>query len=82
VDSGRAHVAKDRDKLEQMLKGQFEGGTINQREIITTLVEYDAAYAAKMMARYTLVSIIISSISAMASAAAAYFAYAALHVPH
>jgi hypothetical protein len=75
-------VTKERDRLEQMLKNQFDGGTVSQRDMITTLVQYDAAYATKVMARYTLASTIVAMISAISSAAAAYFAYAALHLPH
>jgi hypothetical protein len=65
-----------------MLKKQFDAGNANKLELITTLVQYDAAYATKVMARYTLASTIIAAISATASASAAYFAYAALHVSH
>jgi hypothetical protein len=75
-------MTKEREQLEAVLKGQFESGTANRLELITTLVQYDAAHATKVMARYTLASIIVATISALSSAAAAYFAYAALHVPH
>jgi hypothetical protein len=75
-------MTKERDQLEAMLKKQFEGGTANRLDLITTLVQYDAAYATKVMARYALASTIIGAVSAIASASAAYFAYAALHVPH
>jgi hypothetical protein len=75
-------VTKERDRLEEMLKRQFEGGTATQEESITTLVQYDAAYATKVMARYTFVSTIAAMISAISSATAVYFAYAALHLHH
>ena len=73
-------MTSQRDRLEQMLKNQLEAGTASQRDMITTLIQYDAAYATKVMARYTLASTIVAMISAISSAAAAYFAYAALHV--
>jgi hypothetical protein len=73
---------KERDELAAMLKNQFDGGTVGHGELITTLVQYDAAHATKVIARYTLASTIIAAISATSSAAAAYFAYAALHVSH
>jgi hypothetical protein len=75
-------LTKERDELEAMLHNQFRGGTASKGEMITTLVQYDAAYATKVIARYTLASTIIAAVSATASAAAAYFAYAALHTPH
>jgi hypothetical protein len=42
----------------------------------------EANVTAMKNAKYMLWSVIIASISAMSSAAAAYFAYAALHVSH
>jgi hypothetical protein len=75
-------VANERERLEQMLKAQLGTGQLTQREMITTLVQYDAAYATKVMARYALASTVVALISATSSAAAAYFAYAALHVSH
>ena len=79
---GEALVTKARNRLEEMLQKQYDAGGISETEMITTLVQYDASYATKVLARYTLASTIIASLSAIASAAAAYFAYAALHVPH
>ena len=38
--------------------------------------------AAERNAKYMLASVIVAAVSATSSAAAAYFAYAALHVPH
>jgi hypothetical protein len=75
-------MTKERDELERLLKNQFSGGTLSQVEMVTTLVQYDAAHAAKVMARYTLASTIVAMVSATSSAAAAYFAYAALHALH
>lgn len=74
-------MTKARDRLEEMLQTQYDGGRISETELITTLVQYDAAHATKVLARYILASTIIASVSAMASAAAAYFAYAAIYIP-
>src|SRR5260370_6189764 len=79
--NGEALVTKAKIRLEEMLQTQYDGGRISETEMITTLVQYDAAYSTKVLARHTLPSTIIASVSAMASAAAAYFAYAALHIP-
>jgi len=75
-------MTKERDRLEELLNGQYAGGTLSTKELITTLVQYDAAHATKVMARYTLASTIIAAISAAASASAAYLSYAALQIAH
>ena len=64
-----------------MLDGQFDGGTLTAVEKIKILVEYDAFVATKKLPLYALLSTIVAAISAIASAAAAYFAYATLHTP-
>jgi hypothetical protein len=75
-------VTKEGDRLERMLKNRFEGGSVPHTDMTTTLIQYDAANATEVMARYTLASTIVAMISSTSSAAAAYFAYAALHLPH
>jgi hypothetical protein len=75
-------MTKERDQLEQMLENQFAGGTLSKTEMITTLIQHDAANATKLMARYTLASTVVAMVSAISSAAAAYFAYATLHASH
>jgi len=75
-------MTKERNQLAEMLDNQFRGGTVSNLERINALAQYDAAQATKIMARYTLASTIVGMISAVSSAAATYFAYATLHVPH
>ena len=75
-------MTNERDELERLLRNQFSGGSLSHVEMVTTLAQYDAAYATKVMARYTLASTIVAMVSATSSAVAAYFAYAALHALH
>jgi len=73
---------RQREELAETYEKLFQCGQITRVDIVKALLEYDATYATIKMARYSLVSTIIAACSALASAAAAYFAYAALHVTH
>ena len=75
-------MSKERDRLVEILDGQIRAGTLSATDRITMLAEYDASSATKRMPVYALLSTIVAAISALASAAAAYFAYAALHISH
>ncbi|HZR76761.1 hypothetical protein [Bradyrhizobium sp.] len=75
-------MTKERDQLAGTLNGQYQSGTASKAEVISALAQYDAAHATKVMARYSLASTIVAAVSAISSAAAAYFAYASLHVVH
>jgi hypothetical protein len=61
-------------------------GEMDRRQLIATIeataAQKAAADAAKSNATYMLWSVIVAAASAFSSAAAAYFAYAALHVSH
>jgi hypothetical protein len=77
-------MTKERDDYKTMLDRMVEGGTLS---VIDTgqnarLAEYDALIATKRLPHYALLSTIVAAISAIASAAAAYFAYAVLHMSH
>jgi len=74
-------VANDRDRLAEILENQFSGGTLSSINKIKMLAEYDALVATKRLPLYALLSTVVAAISVIASAAAAYFAYAALP-PH
>jgi hypothetical protein len=65
-----------------MLERQFQAGEVDERMILQTLAEFDAAEATARLPIYALVSTALAAVSAIASALAAYFAPAALHVPH
>jgi hypothetical protein len=75
-------MSEEREKLAKVLDGQFKGGTLSSVEKIKVLAEYDALVATKRLPFYALLSTIAAAVSAIASAAAAYFAYAALHISH
>jgi hypothetical protein len=82
-DKGRSTMSnRQRDELAETYEKYFQGGQMTRVDIIKALSEYDATYATIRMARYSLLSTIVAAFSATASAAAAYFAYAALHVSH
>jgi hypothetical protein len=75
-------MANDRDQLAEILENQFRGGTLSSINKIKMLAEYDALVATKRLPLYALLSTVVAAISAIASAAAAYFAYASLYFPH
>jgi hypothetical protein len=75
-------MTNERNRLDEILESRFNGGTLSQIDRIKILAEYDALAATKRLPFYALLSTIVAAISAIASAAAAYFAYAALHVSH
>jgi hypothetical protein len=72
-------LSKDRDILAKMLEDKRKVGMVNEQTVLQTLAEFDALEATKRLPMYALLSTIVAAISAIASAAAAYFAYAALH---
>jgi hypothetical protein len=73
---------REREELAKTYENLFQCGEMTRVDIVKALLEYDATYATIRMARYSLLSTIVAAFSAVASAAAAYFAYAALHVTH
>jgi hypothetical protein len=77
-----AQVSKERDDYKRMLEQMFEGGTLSAIDRPKLLADYDAAKATSRMPVYAFISTAIAAISAIASAAAAYFSYASLHIPH
>jgi hypothetical protein len=79
---GKVVVANDRDKFADTLEKMFRGGTLNSIDKMKLLTEYDALVATKRLPLYALLSTVVAAVSAIASAAAAYFAYASLHTPH
>jgi hypothetical protein len=77
-----AVLTNERDDYQDRLENMFRSGTSSSIDKTKLLAEYDAAKATSRMPLYALISTTIAAISAIASAAAAYFAYASLHVPH
>ncbi len=75
-------MSKARNRLAAMLEDQRKSGMVNDQMILEKLAEFDAAEATARLPFYALVSTVMAAISAIASAAAAYFSYAALSVPH
>jgi hypothetical protein len=72
-------MSKSRKRLVALLEDQRKVGMLNEQMILEKLAEYDALEATHRMPLYALLSTIVAALSAMASAAAAYFAYAALN---
>jgi hypothetical protein len=72
-------MSDDRQKYAQTLDKRFEGGTLTTLDVMKAKAEFEALVATKRMPLYSLLSTIAAAISAIASAAAAYFAYLGLH---
>jgi hypothetical protein len=72
-------MSKARKQYAAELEAERGAGMINEQGIRQELAKFDALEATKAMPIYALISTIAAAISA---AAAAYFAYASLHVPH
>lgn len=75
-------MSKARDLFAGQLEADRGAGMVTEQDMRVQLANFDALEATQAMPIYALVSTVAAMISAMASAAAAYFAYAALHVPH
>ena len=72
-------MTKERDAYKAMLDRSLEVGQLSYLDRPKLLAEYDALIATKRLPVYALLSTIVAAVSAIASAAAAYFAYASLH---
>jgi hypothetical protein len=75
-------VSKARKLYAAELESERKVGLVSEQVMRKQLVEFDALEATKVMPLYALISTTVAALSAIASAAAAYFAYAALHVSH
>jgi hypothetical protein len=75
-------LTKERDEFENWLNNMFRGGTLSVVDRTKLLADYDAAKATSKMPVYAMISTAVAAVSAIASAAAAFFAYASLHVRH
>jgi hypothetical protein len=80
-DKGNA-MPSERERLFEILKANQGAGGLTAEQMITKLTEYDALVATKKMPAYALASTVTAAVSAIASAVAAYFSYAALHISH
>jgi hypothetical protein len=74
-------LTKERDDFENKLEAMFRNGQLSVIDRTKLLADYDAARATSKMPLYALISTANAAISAIASAAAAYFADASLHTP-
>jgi hypothetical protein len=70
-------LSKKRKELEARLEAKRKVGMENEETIFDKLAQYDALEATQRMRVYALISTAIAAISVIASAVAAYFAYAA-----
>jgi hypothetical protein len=75
-------LSKERDRLADMLERQLRSGQVGATEILERLAEFDAFEATRRLPIHALISTIFAAVSAIASALAAYFTYAALQIPH
>jgi ABC-type glycerol-3-phosphate transport system permease component len=68
---------KTREEYRQFLENQYNAGTLGLRAMTEALAQYDTAHATIRSTKYMLSSVIVASISAVASAiSAAFSAYA------
>jgi hypothetical protein len=68
-----------REIIVRQLEARGQAGEMPFEEVYKRLAEYDALVATSKLPRYALLSTIVAAISAIASAAAAYFSWVATH---
>jgi hypothetical protein len=68
-------LTDDREEFIRRLIARYNAGELGKDHMLQGIAEFDALAATKRVRLYSLLSTIAAAISAMASAAAAYFAY-------
>ena len=68
-------MTDDREEFIRRLIARYNAGELGKDHMLQGIAEFDALAATRRVRLYSLLSTIAAAISAMASAAAAYFAY-------
>jgi hypothetical protein len=72
-------MTDDLEKYAQFLDSRYKVGEMNSTDLMKANAEFAALVATKRLSFYGLLSTIAAAISALASAAAAIFAYLGVH---
>jgi hypothetical protein len=68
-------LTDDREEFIRRLIARYNAGELGKDHMLQGIAEFDALAATKRVRLYSLLSAIAAAISALASAAAAYFSY-------
>lgn len=68
-------MTDDREEFIRRLIARYNAGELGKDHMLQGIAEFDALAATKRVRLYSLLSAIAAAISALASAAAAYFSY-------
>ena len=68
-------LTDDREEFIRRLIARYNAGELGKDHMLQGIAEFDALAATRRVRLYSLLSTIAAAISAMASAAAAYFSY-------
>jgi hypothetical protein len=72
-------LTDDREQFIRRLIARYNAGELGKDHMLQGIAEFDALAATKRLQFYSLVCTIAAAIAALASAAAAYFAYLGVH---
>jgi len=72
-------LTDDREEFIRRLIARYNAGELGKDHLLQGIAEFDALAATKRMQLYALLCTMAAAISALASAAAAYFAYLGIH---
>ena len=72
-------MTDDREEFIRRLIARYNAGELGKDHMLQGIAEFDALAATKRMQMYSLLCTIAATISALASAATAYFAYLGVH---
>ena len=79
VVCGWCDLTDDREEFIRRLIARYNAGELGKDHLLQGIAEFDALAATKRMQLYALFCTMAAAISALASAAAAYFAYLGIH---
>jgi len=68
-------LTDDREEFIRRLIARYNAGELGKDHMLQGIAEFDALAATKRVRLYSLLSAIAAAVSALASAAAAYFSY-------
>ena len=68
-------MTDDREEFIRRLIARYNAGELGKDHMLQGIAEFDALAATKRVRLYSLLSAIAAAVSALASAAAAYFSY-------
>jgi hypothetical protein len=72
-------LTDDREEFIRRLIARYNAGELGKDHMLQGIAEFDAMAATRRMQLYSLACTIAAAVAALASAAAAYFAYVGIH---